>query len=79
MFDGLIAEDYRSIVHTLLTELPPQYRAVITLRWLDDMPLTEVARALGENYGKVKMWHYRALCMLREIALDSGYGPEDLR
>jgi RNA polymerase sigma-70 factor (sigma-E family) len=58
-----------ALVRALLT-LPPRQRAVLVLRYLDDLPDDAVARALGCSVGTVKSQASRALTKLRER---SGY------
>lgn len=54
-----------ALVRALLT-LPPRQRAVLVLRYLDDLPESEVARALGCSVGTVKSQASRALSRLRD-------------
>ncbi|MCK9923824.1 SigE family RNA polymerase sigma factor [Frankia sp. AgPm24] len=49
-----------------LQALPPRQRAVIVLRYLDDLPEAEVATALGCSVGSVKSHASRGLARLRE-------------
>jgi RNA polymerase sigma factor (sigma-70 family) len=49
-----------------LLTLPPRQRAVLVLRYWDDLPETEVAVALGCSVGTVKSQASRALSRLRE-------------
>jgi len=49
----------------LLDLLPPRQRAIIALRFLDDLPVSEVGRLLGVADGTVKSQTARALDTLR--------------
>ncbi len=60
--DGDELEQLRSLV----AGLPPKLKAVVTLRYQEDMPPTEIARALGCPVNSVKSRLQRALALLRE-------------
>ena len=51
-----------------LAGLPRMQRAVVTMRYLDDQPIAEVARALGISEGTVKKYDHRGCAALRESA-----------
>ena len=51
-----------------LAGLPRMQRAVVTMRYLDDQPIAEVARALGISEGTVKKYAHRGCAALRESA-----------
>ena len=60
------AVDDRSELWPLLRRLPPQQRAVIVLRYYEDLSETEIARQLGCSTGSVKRHASRALERLRQ-------------
>ncbi len=55
-----------------LRTLPPRQRAVLVLRYFDDLPEAEVATAMGCSVGTVKSQSHRALARLR-----AAMTPED--
>lgn len=56
------SEDLRRTIY----HLPPPYRAVIVLKYLEDMSYKEIADALGETLANVQVRLHRAKKMLRE-------------
>jgi RNA polymerase sigma-70 factor (sigma-E family) len=68
--DRTAAVDLRDALVRALLTLPPRQRAVLVLRYLDDLPDEEVARALGCSAGTVKSQASRALAKLRAGQLD---------
>ena len=57
--------DVRLSVKRALAALPPRQRAVIVLRYLDDLSEADAAQALGCSTGTVKSQAARALAKLR--------------
>ncbi|MCO8270017.1 SigE family RNA polymerase sigma factor [Actinoplanes sp. TRM 88003] len=63
----------RSAVLDALRELPAKQRAAVVLRYLDDLPVHEVAAALGCSEGTVKSNASRGLERLRQaLAIPEG-------
>jgi RNA polymerase sigma-70 factor (sigma-E family) len=63
--DPVGAVDLRDALVRALLTLPPRQRAVLVLRYFDDLPEAEVAAALGCSVGTVKSHTARALAALR--------------
>ncbi|MCK4781618.1 RNA polymerase sigma factor [Candidatus Parcubacteria bacterium] len=49
-----------------LSGLKDEYREAITLRYVEDMPISEVAKILGKKQGTVRVILHRGLKALRE-------------
>ncbi len=62
-----------------LAQLPPGQRAVLVLRYYEDLTEAQTAAALGCSVGSVKAQAFRALARLRDIVgiTDSGSRPPD--
>jgi len=61
------ASDERSRIYPHLRALPARQRAVMVLRYYEDLPEAEIARLLGCSPGTVKSQAHRALATLREL------------
>jgi RNA polymerase sigma-70 factor (sigma-E family) len=55
---------------TVLSQLTPRQRAVIALRYYEDLPESEVAQILGCTVGTVRSQAHRTLTRLRELCPD---------
>ena len=67
--DGPRAAESADLRLTLLAavgKLPPLYRAVVVLRYWEDLSVEQTARALGCTSSAVKSRSFRALAMLRD-------------
>lgn len=72
--------DVRQQVWQALRHLPVRMRAVLVLRYLDDLSESETARILGCGAGTVKSQTSRALARLRQVVPDlaGDLPPSDL-
>ncbi len=57
----------RTALLACVRELPAGQRAVLVLRYFDDLTEAETARELGCSIGTVKSQHARAMARLREL------------
>jgi len=71
------APELRMVVLDALAALPPGARAVVVLRYWEDMSVEQVAAVLGCSAGNVKSQAARALSRLRAHLGDelAGWGP----
>ena len=65
--DPAAASDQRLDLLRALATLPPRQRAAVVLRCWEDLPITEVARALDCSEGTVKSQTSRGLAALRGV------------
>ncbi len=63
--DATEREADRETIRACLRELPAMQRAVITLRFVDDLSLADVAKRLGKRVGAIDSLQRRALAALR--------------
>ncbi|GAA4568843.1 SigE family RNA polymerase sigma factor [Planotetraspora kaengkrachanensis] len=66
--DDTPASDLKIVVHGALARLTPRQRAVLVLRFFEDLPEGEVARLLECSVGTVRSTTHRSLARLRELA-----------
>jgi len=62
----------RDVLVRALAALPPKQRAVLVLRYWEDVPDAEIAAALNCGEGTVRSQASRALARLRELCADAG-------
>ena len=60
--------DRRTLLDQALAALTPRQRAVVVLRYYDDLPVADTADAMGVSVGTVKSQTSLALRRLREAA-----------
>jgi len=56
----------KMILKQALLKLKPQYQTVITMRFFENMKLTEIAACLGKKPSTVSTWLSRAIAKLRK-------------
>jgi RNA polymerase sigma-70 factor (sigma-E family) len=66
--DGSGSVDLKLALRAALDRLAPRQRAVLALRFYEDLPEAEVARLLGITVGTVRSTTSRALDKLRRVA-----------
>ena len=59
--------DERVTLQAALAQLSPRQRAVVVLRYYEDLTEVETARALGISVGTVKSYAREALARLRDL------------
>lgn len=59
--------DLRLALERALLGLPPRKRAVLVLRYFEDLPEAQVAEILGCSVGTVRSQTHRAIVQLREL------------
>ncbi|MBN1362114.1 MAG: sigma-70 family RNA polymerase sigma factor [Sedimentisphaerales bacterium] len=64
----------KACLRQALLSLKPKYQAVITLRFFENMKLTEIAACLGERPSTVRTWLSRATATLRQKLGAGGNG-----
>jgi RNA polymerase sigma factor (sigma-70 family) len=64
----------RAALLACVRQLPAGQRAVLVLRYFDDLTEAETARALGCAVGTVKSQHARAMARLRTLVTDQPDG-----
>jgi len=69
------APELRLALMTALGTLPPQARAVVVLRYWEDMSIEQVASLLNCSAGNVKSQSSRALAKLRQLLGEDASDP----
>lgn len=62
--------DLRVTLERALLALPPRKRAVLVLRYYEDLPERDIAQIMGCSVGTVRSQTHRAIARLRELAPD---------
>ncbi|GGJ97196.1 DNA-directed RNA polymerase sigma-70 factor [Streptomyces camponoticapitis] len=66
--DGTGAAELRLVMRDALSRLTARQRAVLVLRYFEDLPEADVARLLGCSVGTVRSTTHRSLARLRVLA-----------
>ena len=72
--DAFASADRKDALRAALARLPKRQRAIVVLRYHEDLTETQVAALLGVSAGTVKSQASRALAKLRDDAALVGYG-----
>ncbi len=59
----------REELEKMLKHLKIEYREVVTLRYIDDLSIEEVASVLGKSRGAVRVLLHRAMSALKKLSL----------
>ncbi|MFT3872420.1 MAG: SigE family RNA polymerase sigma factor [Nocardioides sp.] len=73
--DPVVRIGQRDLVWRLLAELPRRQRAVLALRYYEDLPDAEIAKVLGCSEGTVRSHASRAFATLRARLSDPEVNP----
>ncbi|GLZ02256.1 DNA-directed RNA polymerase sigma-70 factor [Actinoplanes sp. NBRC 103695] len=68
--DRAVVQEPEDTLRQAVWELPRQQRAVIVLRYFEDLTEKDTAAVLGCSVGAVKSTHARALTKLRQVSSD---------
>ncbi len=60
--------DFKTLIEEKLPNLKDEYRDVIVLRFINELSISEIARALGKTPGNVRVLIHRALQSLQGIS-----------
>ena len=68
--EAVLKDERRVMVRAAVSQLPPRYRAVVTLFYLEEKSYREVAEILGIPMGTLKTHLHRARALLKEALTD---------
>lgn len=60
-------QDEIALLRSALRQLSPEHRAILSLFYVEDMPLAEITQAVGAPLGTVKSRLHYARCRLKQI------------
>jgi RNA polymerase sigma-70 factor (ECF subfamily) len=77
--EAVLRQERRAAVRAAVADLPPRYRAVVTLFYLEEKNYKEVAEILGIPMGTLKTHLHRARALLKDALAnrdaEGGTGP----
>ena len=73
----MASHELRTMLEREITNLPAQYRALITLFHVEEMSLKEIAEIMDMPEGTIKNYLFRARRVLKERLMEK-YQIEDL-
>lgn len=76
--DAYAGVDTRECLRSVLMQLPPRQRAVVGLRFLDDLTEGQVATILGCSVGTVKSQAAKAIVKMREDPMLRGFIDQEV-
>ncbi len=69
-----VSSEKLALLREAMLALKPRYQTIITLRFFENLKLTEIAELLGSSPGTVRSQMSRALARLRERCVSSSTG-----
>ncbi len=66
VYESVVSVQENDDLRRMIFSLPPAYRSVIVLKYLEDMSYVEIAEALDESIQNIQVRLFRAKKMLRE-------------
>jgi len=74
-FDRAVRQDFRDDLEAALATLRPEFRRLVVMRYLEDMPYEDISEVVGLPLGTVKSHLHRARAALGRLLVASGWGP----
>ena len=65
-------EQFEALVASIVAQLPPRQRSMVTLRLYQDLPYQDIARIMGCSEGTVKATMFAAIRRLRRALVEEG-------
>ncbi|OGH69105.1 MAG: hypothetical protein A3I29_04580 [Candidatus Magasanikbacteria bacterium RIFCSPLOWO2_02_FULL_44_11] len=68
--EAAVNDEVRALQSALAT-IPEDYREIITLRYLNELSITEIAKVTGKNSGAIYVSLHRGIRLLRKALVDA--------